>query len=45
MEILSLAGGALDPESVAKRLRVADQRLVKRLIDSVQAVMAPMAAG
>ena len=44
MEILSLAGGALDPESVAKRLRVADQELVRRLIDSAQAVMHPAAA-
>lgn len=44
MEILSLAGGALDPESVAKRLRVADQELVRRLIDSAQAVMNPAAA-
>jgi hypothetical protein len=44
MEILSLAGGTLDRESVAKRLRVADQNLVKLLIDSAQAVIAPVAA-
>lgn len=44
MEILSLAVGTLDPESVAKRLRFADQGLVRRLIDSAQAVTTPAAA-
>ncbi len=44
MEILSLVGGTLDPESVAKRLRIADQGLLRRLIDSAQVVIAPAAA-
>jgi hypothetical protein len=44
MEILSLAGGSLDLESTTKRLRVDDQGLVRRLIDSAQAVISPAAA-
>lgn len=44
MEIISLAGGALDPEATAKRLRVADQGLVRRLIDSAKAVISPAVA-
>lgn len=43
MEILSLVGGTLDPESVAKRLRIADQGLLRRLIDAAQVVIAPAA--
>jgi hypothetical protein len=44
MEILSLSRGGLDPESTAKRLRVADQSLMQRLIDSAQAAINPVAA-
>jgi hypothetical protein len=44
MEIISFAGGTLDPEAAAKRLRVADQALMRQLIDSAQAVMSPAAA-
>ena len=43
-KIISLAGIKLNPESTAKRLRVADQGLIRSLIDSAQAVMAPVAA-
>jgi hypothetical protein len=43
MEILSLPGIKLNPETVTKRLRVADQGLVQRLIDSAEAVIAPAA--
>jgi hypothetical protein len=44
MQIVSLAGITLDSESAAKRLRVSDQELVRRLIASAQALMAPAAA-
>jgi hypothetical protein len=44
MEILSLSGGSLDPESNAKRLRVADQGLMQHLIASVQAEINPVVA-
>lgn len=44
IEILSLNGGGLDPESTSKRLRIADQRLIKRLIDSACAAINPAAA-
>lgn len=44
MNVLSISGIKLDAESVAGRLRVADRGLVRRLIDSAQAVIAPAAA-
>lgn len=44
MTVLSLTGVKLNPESVAKRLHVADQGLVRRLIDSAEAAIAPAAA-
>jgi hypothetical protein len=44
MKILSLGGIKLNPESVARRLRVGDQGIVQRLIDSAEAVIAPAAA-
>ena len=44
MKILSLGGIILKPESVARRLRVDDQGILQRLIDSAEAVIAPAAA-
>jgi hypothetical protein len=44
MHILPIADIRLDAVSAAKRLRVADQELMRRLIDAAQAVMAPAAA-
>jgi hypothetical protein len=44
MEVLSLAGFELDPESTAKRLRVSDKGLVQRLVDSAKAAIAPVVA-
>lgn len=44
MKILSLSGIKLNAESVARRLRVGDQGIVQRLIDSAEAVIAPAAA-
>lgn len=44
MHTFQIADIGLDADSVAKRLRVADQELLQRLIDSAQAVMTPAAA-
>jgi hypothetical protein len=44
MEIFSLAEIEFEPESVAKRLRVSDERLLQRLMDSAKAAIAPKAA-
>jgi hypothetical protein len=43
MEIISLTGSTLDPESVARRMRITDQGLLRRLIDSAQTAIAPAA--
>jgi hypothetical protein len=44
MEVLSLAGIELDPESTARKLRVSDKELAQRLIDSAKAAIAPVVA-
>jgi len=44
MEILPIAGIELDPVCIAKRLHVVDKGLVRRLTESVKAVIAPAAA-
>jgi hypothetical protein len=41
MEVLSIAEIELDPACIAKRLRVVDNGLVRRLTESVKAVIAP----
>ena len=43
IETISFAGIALDLESTAKGLRIADQELVLQLIDSAKSVVAPAA--
>ena len=44
MEIVSLTRTRLDPENVAKTLRIANKELVRRLINAAQAGIAPVAA-